>query len=158
MATLAVETALVSGGAARVGRCGEDRLWSSPMTPLQRHVFVCVNEREAGSSKGCCQSKGGSAVRDAFKKQLARQKLLDVVRPNKSGCLDQCEHGVVVVVYPEQVWYGGVKLEDVQEIVEEHILKGVYVQRLLIPGQEHLLDQKGPALRLSVVGTDSGEA
>lgn len=127
------------------------------MTPLQRHVFVCVNEREAGSSKGCCKSKGGSAVRDAFKKQLARKKLLGIVRPNKSGCLDLCEHGVVVVVYPEQVWYGGVTVDDVEEIVQEHILKGIYVQRLMIAGQEHLLDQKGPALTLPGAETDAGD-
>ena len=110
------------------------------MTPLQRHVFVCVNERETGSSKGCCKSKGGSAVRDAFKKQLARKKLLSVVRPNKAGCLDQCEHGVVVVVYPEQVWYGGVTVDDVPRILEETIVHGRILEDLLI--SEHCLNNK----------------
>lgn len=113
---------------------------------LERHVFVCVNEREPGAAKGCCLAKGGSAVRDKFKKQLAGKKLLGIVRANKSGCLDQCEHGVVVVVYPEQVWYGGVTVDDVQEIVEEHIIGGRYVERLLIPGQEHLAPFVGAPL------------
>lgn len=118
------------------------------MSPLQRHVFVCTNEREANSAKGCCHSKGGEAVRDELKKQLAALKLLGIVRANKAGCLDQCEHGVAVVVYPEQVWYGGVKPEDVTEIVQKHILKGEYVQRLMLPGQDQLVTLKGRALDL----------
>ena len=108
------------------------------MPSLQCHVFVCINEREAGSEKGCCFTKGGKAVRDELKKQLAARKLLSVVRANKSGCLDQCEAGVAVVVYPEQVWYGGVTVEDVSEIVEKHIVKGEHVERLMMPDQPHL--------------------
>ncbi len=60
------------------------------------------------------------------------------MRANKAGCLDECEHGVVVVVYPEQVWYRGVTVGDVEEIVERHILGGEYVERLMMSGQEHL--------------------
>ncbi len=108
------------------------------MPHLQRHIFICVNAREAGSIKGCCASKGGSEVRDELKKRLAAHKLRGIVRANKAGCLDQCEAGVVVVVYPEQVWYGGVTLDDVQEIVDRHILGGEYVQRLMMPNQDHL--------------------
>ena len=52
------------------------------------------------------------------------------VRINKSGCLDQCEHGPTVVVYPEAVWYGGVKPEDAEEIVREHLVGGRPVERL----------------------------
>lgn len=122
------------------------------MPSLQRHIFVCVNEREASSAKGCCFSKGGKAVRDEFKKRLAEHDLLGVVRANKSGCLDQCEHGVAVVVYPEQVWYGGVQVSDVREIVERHILKGEYIERLMMQGQEHLREERvGKALRLPIV-------
>ena len=54
-------------------------------------------------------------------------------RANRSGCLDQCEHGPCVVVYPGSFWYGGVQLSDVKEIVERHLLAGEPVQRLLIP-------------------------
>lgn len=120
------------------------------MPHLQRHIFVCVNAREPGAAKGCCGSKGGSDVRDEFKKRLAAHKLLGVVRANKSGCLDQCEQGVVVVVYPEQVWYQGVSVADVPEIVEEHILEGRYVERLLMPDQRHL-EGKKQGRRLEVV-------
>ena len=54
------------------------------------------------------------------------------VRANKSGCLDQCEHGPTVVVYPEAVWYGRVTLADVDEIIASHILGGQPVTRLMI--------------------------
>ena len=57
------------------------------------------------------------------------------MRANKAGCIDQCEHGPNVVVYPEAVWYGGVKPEDVAEIVESHIVGGVPVRRLRLNEQ-----------------------
>jgi (2Fe-2S) ferredoxin len=59
-----------------------------------------------------------------------------IVRPNKAGCLDQCAQGVTVVVYPEQVWYGHVTPADVPEIIQQHILGGKPVARLLIPDAE----------------------
>jgi (2Fe-2S) ferredoxin len=58
--------------------------------------------------------------------------LAGAVRINKSGCMDQCEHGTTVVVYPEAVWYGGVKAEDAAEIVREHLVGGKPVERLRI--------------------------
>jgi (2Fe-2S) ferredoxin len=108
------------------------------MPGFERHVFVCINERAPGAERGCCLAKGGSKVRDMFKKQLALRGLRGRVRANKAGCLDQCEHGVTVVVYPEQVWYGGVTVEDVSEIIERHIVGGEYVTRLMLPEQDHL--------------------
>jgi (2Fe-2S) ferredoxin len=71
-------------------------------------------------------------VREEFRKQIAQHGLRGTVRPNLAGCLDQCEHGPVVVVYPEQVWYGGVTPADVAEIVEKHLKGGVPVARLRI--------------------------
>ena len=55
------------------------------------------------------------------------------MRANASGCLDACEFGVSVVVYPEQVWYGGVTTADVDEIVERHLIGGEVVERLRMP-------------------------
>ena len=52
------------------------------------------------------------------------------MRSNHSGCLDQCEHGPTVVVYPEAIWYGFVTLNDVEEIIESHIIGGKPVERL----------------------------
>jgi (2Fe-2S) ferredoxin len=97
---------------------------------FDRHVFVCTNQREPGHPKGCCADKGGEAVREELKRLLADKGLRGRVRANAAGCLDQCARGVTVVVYPEQVWYGGVRVEDVPEIVEQHLVGGVPVERL----------------------------
>jgi len=97
---------------------------------LERHVFICTNRREAGNPKGSCAEKGGEAIRDAFKQQLHERGLKGRMRANAAGCLDQCARGATVVVYPEQVWYGGVTPDDVSEIIEKHLLGGVPVDRL----------------------------
>lgn len=97
------------------------------------HIFVCVNERPPGHPKGCCSEKGSMAIRDRFKEELRKRGLSRKVRANQAGCLDMCERGPTVVIYPEQVWYGGVKLEDVEEIIERHIVGGEPVERLRVP-------------------------
>lgn len=102
------------------------------MPKFERHVFICGNEREADHPRGCCLSKGSAAVRDAFKVELSRHSLKSKVRANHAGCLDQCEHGVTLVVYPDAIWYGNVDADDVAEIVESHLVNGRPVARLLI--------------------------
>ena len=126
------------------------------MPSYKRHLFVCINERAPGHSKGCCMRKGGSQVRDQFKSVVTDRGLKGVVRANKAGCLDQCEHGVTVVVYPEQVWYGGVTVDDVTEIVDRHIIGGEFVTRLMLPGQEHL-DGATSAPAIEIPGDASGD-
>lgn len=112
-------------------------------------MFVCINERAAGHPKGCCKLKGGPDVRDRLKAELASRGLSKTIRANNAGCLDQCEHGVTVVVYPEQVWYGHVTVEDIPEIVEKHLVGGQVVTRLLIPDQPHLAGRTAfPALAI----------
>lgn len=103
-----------------------------PAPHLEKHVFVCVNERDPSDARGCCAARGGEAVREAFKKALKQQGLKGSIRANAAGCLDQCAQGVTVVVYPEQVWYGKVTEADVPEIVEKHLAGGVPVERLRI--------------------------
>ena len=104
------------------------------MARYQRHLFVCVNCRPEGHPRGCCADRGAEDVRAAFKKALKKRGLAGRVRANAAGCLDTCENGVTVVVYPEAVWYGGVTLADVDEIVTRHVLGGEVVQRLVQPG------------------------
>ena len=67
-----------------------------------------------------------------MKRLIHEHGLSGRVRANKSGCLDQCAFGVTVVVYPDAVWYGGVTLGDVDEIVERHLVRGEVVERLLL--------------------------
>lgn len=108
------------------------------MPSLQRHVFVCINERAADNPKGSCKLKGGADVRDRLKAELSSRGLSKIIRANNAGCLDQCQHGVTVVVYPEQVWYGHVTPDDIPEIVEKHLVGGEVVTRLMLPDQPHL--------------------
>lgn len=103
------------------------------MAPFTRHLFVCCNRREAGHPRGCCDPAGSDALQKAFKKALAEHGVPRSVRANKSGCLDQCEHGPTVVVYPDNVWYGFVQEADIAEIVNEHIIGGRPVARLRLP-------------------------
>jgi (2Fe-2S) ferredoxin len=106
------------------------------MAKFQRHVFICTNEREPGDARGCCKAKGADEVAEAFKRKLYERGFKRIVRPNKAGCLDQCALGVTVVVYPDNVWYGHVTPADVDEIIESHIVRGVPVQRLVIPDEQ----------------------
>src|SRR5512137_1325162 len=103
---------------------------------FEHHVFVCENRRPDGAPRGCCANKGGSAVREALKAELARRGLQGRIRANAAGCLDACEQGVAVVVYPEGVWYRGVTVADVPEIVERHLMGGTPVERLRMGNAE----------------------
>ncbi|MHC4234362.1 MAG: (2Fe-2S) ferredoxin domain-containing protein [Planctomycetota bacterium] len=105
------------------------------MPKFERHVFVCTNQRDSSHPRGCCSAQNSAAIVEAFRAALAARGLIDKVRANKSGCLDQCEHGPTVVVYPEQVWYGFVRTEDVEEIVNKHIIGGRPVERLMLPDE-----------------------
>jgi (2Fe-2S) ferredoxin len=98
--------------------------------PYERHVFVCLNERPPDNPRGCCKAKDSEAVLQRFKDLVDQHRLKPRIRAQKSGCLDTCELGVSVVVYPDAVWYARVTLEDVDEIVESHLIRGVPVERL----------------------------
>ncbi|HQU14469.1 MAG: 2Fe-2S ferredoxin [Chromatiales bacterium 21-64-14] len=102
------------------------------MSYYRYHVFFCTNQREDGSA--CCQNHDARAVRDYAK---ARTKALGLtgaggVRINLAGCMDRCSQGPVLVVYPEAVWYTYVDTEDIDEIIEEHLIHGRVVDRLRI--------------------------
>jgi len=97
------------------------------------HIFICTNERTDDDPRGSCAAKGSREIADKFKEELHRRGLKGKVRANKAGCLDACERGPSVVVYPEGVWYQHVALDDVTEIIESHILGGNPVERLRVP-------------------------
>lgn len=104
------------------------------MTYYQRHVFFCCNQRAADDPRGCCDAKGASRVRDHAKARVKALRMAGAgkVRINQSGCLDRCELGPVLVVYPEGTWYRYVDEEDVDEIIDRHLVGGQVVERLKI--------------------------
>jgi (2Fe-2S) ferredoxin len=103
------------------------------MSYYQRHIFFCCNQRENGAR--CCQDHGAQEMRDYAKGKVKELKLSGEgkVRINSAGCLDRCDEGPVVVVYPEAVWYTYVDREDIDEIISEHVQNGRIVERLLLP-------------------------
>ena len=119
---------------------------------FQRHIFTCINERDPAHPRGSCGAAGGADVAGALKQKLHERGLKRIVRANKAGCLDQCAKGVCLVVYPEGVWYGGVREEDVDEIIEEHIIGGRPVERLVIP--EDKLTGKSTTIE-EAIGSDA---
>ena len=111
------------------------------MPAFTHHVFVCCNQRSAGHPRGCCNPDGSEALRNALKAEIEKRGLKPLVRANKAGCLEQCELGPTVVIYPQAIWYGGVKLEDVPRIVAETIIGGRVLEDLQI--DEAWLNTKG---------------
>ncbi len=97
------------------------------------YIFLCINERRPGHPKGCCTSNGSDAVRERFAEVMDREGLRDQLRVVRTSCLDNCSRGPTMVVYPDDVWYQGVQVDDVQEIIDSHIKGGRVVQRLVLP-------------------------
>jgi (2Fe-2S) ferredoxin len=102
------------------------------MPKFEKHIFICGNQRPPGSSRPCCDPEGQAALQKLFKQKLKERGLKGKVRANQSGCLDQCEHGPNLVVYPDAVWYGRVTPADVEEIIDSHIVGGRPVERLML--------------------------
>ena len=106
------------------------------MSGFKHHIFICINQRPQGDPRGCCADTGSVEFHAFFKKEVERLGLRGIVRANKAGCLDHCEYGPSIVIYPEGVWYWVGSNADVTEIMEQHILNGKLVERLLIPGHD----------------------
>ncbi|HMV53864.1 MAG TPA: NAD(P)H-dependent oxidoreductase subunit E [Rhodocyclaceae bacterium] len=102
------------------------------MSHFKYHVFFCCNQREAGET--CCNNHGATDIRGYAKDRVKALKLNGEgkVRINSAGCLDRCDNGPVLVVYPEGVWYTYVDKSDIDEIVDEHLMHGRVVERLRI--------------------------
>jgi (2Fe-2S) ferredoxin len=109
------------------------------MPAFTAHVFICTNQRPPGG-RCCCDPHGEKELQKRFKAELDRRGLKAEIRANAAGCLDQCELGPAVVIYPQGIWYGRVTLEDVPRIVEETLVNGKIIPELLIP--ERLLNTK----------------
>ncbi len=102
------------------------------MSHFKRHVFFCTNQRTNGEA--CCQDHQANEMR-AYAKERMKElvpKGEGRMRINSAGCLDRCEKGPVLVVYPEAVWYTYTDKADIDEIINEHLLHGRVVERLKI--------------------------
>ena len=102
------------------------------MSHFTHHVFFCTNQRTPGEA--CCNNHDAGDMRSYAKDRVKAlgKKLPGKVRINAAGCLDRCEEGPVVVIYPEAVWYTYVDKEDIDEIIDQHLVQGRVVERLKI--------------------------
>lgn len=98
---------------------------------FHKHIFICTNQRPAGERRSCGEQHGMDLVA-AFKRSLKEKKLPIRVRAQRAGCLDICNFGPTLVVYPEGVFYVNVQLADVEEIIQSHIINDKPVERLLL--------------------------
>ncbi len=102
------------------------------MSFYQHHVFFCCNQRTDGRSS--CNDQGSQTLRDYAKAKIKSLGLAGAgrIRINQSGCLDRCNEGPVMVVYPEEVWYTFIDEQDIDDIIDQHLVAGKIVERLKI--------------------------
>jgi len=103
------------------------------MSYFDKHVFFCTNQRKG--VEDCCANHGAEKARDYMKKKVKELDLStrkNKIRINSAGCMDRCDEGPVIVVYPEATWYTYVDNNDLDEIIEEHLKHGRIVERLKI--------------------------
>jgi (2Fe-2S) ferredoxin len=96
---------------------------------FEKHIFICANDK---IGKACCGVEHGLALVTKFRDTLADKGLKSKVRAQRSGCLDACSKGPSLVIYPEGTYYGNVQLEDVERIVNEHVISGRIVEDLVL--------------------------
>ncbi|MBA3705609.1 MAG: (2Fe-2S) ferredoxin domain-containing protein [Bacteroidetes bacterium] len=95
-----------------------------------KHIFICTNQRAPEAPRRSCGEAHGLEIVDAFKKRLKELNLPISLRAQKAGCLEICDFGQTIVIYPEGVFYVGVELSDIEEIIQEHIINNRIVERL----------------------------
>jgi len=102
------------------------------MSFYTRHAFICTNQTADGSA--CCEEHNAMAMVKYAKDRLKELGMFGPgkVRLNKSGCMGRCAVGPVLVVYPDEVWYTYVDKDDVEEIIQEHLISGNEIPRLKI--------------------------
>lgn len=109
-----------------------ERRADDPPAHYEAHLFVCCNRRPDGHARGSCAARGSEKLRD-YMKVRAKELGLAGVRVNLAGCLDRCELGPCMVIYPEGIWYKIESPADVDAVLQEHVRDGGRVTRLLLP-------------------------
>ena len=97
------------------------------------HVFACFQQRPPGHPRGSCSEAGSKPLWDRLQSKLNAP--LPGVSMTATGCLGFCRAGPLMVVYPEGVWYAPRTVEDIDEIVQSHLIDGAPVERLIIVPQ-----------------------
>ncbi len=95
------------------------------MGPFKKHVFICT------SGNVCPVETDAAGIHDRMKELVRKAGLTEKIRVNRAGCFDQCGHGPLVAIYPENVWYSKVTVEDADAIFYQHILGGTPIGRLV---------------------------
>ena len=115
---------------------------ADPRLFYKRHVFMCTNVRPEGHPRGSCSARaaeaGGVEKLRGYMREKARQLGVESLRCNAAGCLDRCEYGPNMVIYPEGVWYSVHTREDVDEILQRHLVEGGRVERLMLKPDDKL--------------------
>ena len=99
--------------------------------PFKNHLFFCLNERSNGEN--CCAQHNAFELFTYAKNRIKELGLSGAgkIRVNKAGCLDACNLGPVMVIYPDGTWYTFIDADDIEEIIQSHLLEGKTVERLL---------------------------
>lgn len=97
---------------------------------FDQYVFVCLNERAEGHPRGSCVQRGAQEVFDLLKARIRERGLNLKIRVNRAGCMECCEEGPAVMVHPDNKWYGKVTVEDVDEIIDKHLIGGEPIEKL----------------------------
>ena len=108
---------------------------SDPAPYYKTHIFCCTNRRVADHARGCCAEKNAESLR-GYMKDRAKALGIKGTRVNNAGCLDRCELGPVMVIYPEGVWYTYKTTADIDEILQTHLIDGKRVARLILQPQD----------------------
>jgi len=110
---------------------------ADPAPYFQAHIFVCCNRRPDGHKRGSCAASGSEALRD-YMKARAKELGLKGIRVNQAGCMDRCEFGPTMVIYPEGIWYQVRSREDVDEVLTAHLVEGGRALRLMLTEKDVL--------------------
>ena len=103
---------------------------------FEKHIFICTNDRGENSSRQSCGDCGGLDIRKEFVKLINESGLKGKVRANKSGCLDICEQGPAIVIYPKGLWYLGLAKKNIEKIFKHSVIGDEPVPELIASKQQ----------------------
>ena len=102
------------------------------MPRFRKHIFICNNKRSEDDPRGSCSEKNSDSLIDYAKKRIHELGLKGEIRVNKAGCLDACAYGPAMVIYPDDTWYSPKTKNDIEIILEKHILNNKIAEELVI--------------------------